>query len=253
MSDVQPAGWYADPTGRHEWRYWQPGWSELAADGKDEVKDPLRPRWRRYLAYLLIGQLVLVPIIGFVFIKEGEKLDARVGVVQAGHQDPPVASIVYAACPGERITHIALSRSGGKGQLNTVIWSATGKATVDQPIEFGKTPEGMTTKVKLSQPVGTHETLDLLVSTDQITDPNTLEFSMDEVPSDNGAVSYHGSYDSDDAFRTAAFDTTRCGAEPGGGNRSKLIKVLIGEVLLALVGVALVTLPIYRGPESPYA
>ena len=251
MSVVQPAGWYADPTGRHEWRYWQPGWGDLAADGKTEVKDPLRPRWRRYLAFVLIAQLALVPVIGFVFIQESDKLDSRVGVVQQGEQDPPVASIVYADCPGERITHIALSRAGGKGVLNTVIWSAAGDAPAEQPIEFGKTPDGMTEKVKLAEPVAVNEELVLLVSTNQLKDPNTLKFAMGDVPT-GGALSYHGSYPDDDSFRTAAFDTTPCGAESS-GNRSLLIKVMIGELLLALVGVGLVTVPHYRGPVSPYA
>jgi hypothetical protein len=251
VSVVQQAGWYADPTGRHEWRYWQPGWGDLAADGTTEVTDPLRARWRRYLAFALIAQLVLVPVLGFYYIQQGDKLDARVGVVQQGEQDPPDVSIVYAACPGERITHIALSRAGGKGVLNTVIWSATGDAAADQPIEFGKTPDGMTEKVELAEPVAVHEKLVLLVSTNQLKDPNSLEFTMDDVPT-SGAVSYHGTYSDDDAFRTAALDTTPCGAESS-GNRRLLVKVMIGEVLLALVGVGLVTLPRYRGPESPYA
>ncbi len=251
VSIVQPAGWYADPTRRHEWRYWQPGWSELAADGTEEVEDPLRPRWRRYLAFVLIAQLVLVPVFGFMFIQQGEKLDSRVGVVQEAGQDPPVVSVVYAPCPGERITHIALSRAGGKGVLNTVIWSAVGEAPADQPIEFGKTPDGMTEKVALASPVGPHEKLVLLVATNQLKDPNTMEVEMDKVPT-RGALSYHGTYADDDAFTAAALDATPCGAESS-GSRSLLIKVLIGEVLLALVGVGLVTVPHYRGPASPYA
>src|SRR4051812_44560255 len=47
VSVVRTPGWYDDPTGRHEWRYWMPGWSDLAADGAVEVPDPLRPTWRR--------------------------------------------------------------------------------------------------------------------------------------------------------------------------------------------------------------
>ena len=74
---------------------------------------------------------------------------------------------------------------------------------------------------------------------------------MDQVPT-SGALSYHGTYADDDAFTAAALDATPCGAESS-GSRSLLIKVLIGEVLLALVGVGLVTVPHYRGPASPYA
>lgn len=248
---VQAAGWYADPTGRHEWRYWRPGWSDLSADGTEEVTDPLRPRWRRYVGLALLAQLVFVPVIGFVLVDRSDKLDSRVGVVQAADQVPPEASIVYAPCPGERIQHIALSESTGKGSLSEVIWSATGDASADQQITFGQTPAGMQTKQRLVHPVGARQSLVLLVSTNQLTSPAVLNFNMADVPS-SGALSYRGTYLNSDAFRTAAFDSTACGAEHD-STRALLTKVVVAEVVLAVVGVALLMLPRYPGPASRYA
>ncbi len=36
-----PDGWYADPTGRHEERYWAGEWSEHVSDGGVPATDPL--------------------------------------------------------------------------------------------------------------------------------------------------------------------------------------------------------------------
>ncbi len=251
MSVVQAAGWYPDPTGRHEWRYWRPGWGDLAADGSTEVGDPLRPHWRRYVGLALLAQLVILPVIGFVLVDRSDKLDARVGVVQAADQDPPEPSIVYAPCPGERIQHIALSASTGKGTLTEVIWSASGDAPADQPITFGQTPTGMDTKQRLVHPVGPRQSLVLLVSTNQLRSPAVLNFNMADVPT-TGALSYHGTYTDSAEFRAAALDTTGCGAERD-PTRSLLTKLVVVQVALGVVGVMLLMLPRYPGPSSRYA
>jgi len=40
-----PAGWYADPSGRHELRYWSGAiWTEHVADASHQSVDPLAPR-----------------------------------------------------------------------------------------------------------------------------------------------------------------------------------------------------------------
>src|SRR5438046_10572997 len=40
----QPAAWYADPSGRHEQRYWSgSGWTEHVADRGQQSVDPLAP------------------------------------------------------------------------------------------------------------------------------------------------------------------------------------------------------------------
>lgn len=250
MSVVEAAGWYPDPTGRHEWRYWRPGWTDLAADGTVEFDDPLRPRWRRLLGIVLIAQLVVVPVLGSILVEKGNKLESRVGVVKQATQDPPVASIVYAPCPGERIRRIALSTPTG-GTLGEVLWSVSGDAPADRPIVIGDTPVGMQTKKQLRHPVGQHEKLVLLVSTNQLTNPAVLDFSMDDVPT-SGALSYHGVYADDEEFRTAALVGTRCGAE-GDSSRGILTKILVGQVVLALVGAALLLLPRHPGPASRYS
>lgn len=251
---VRVAGWYEDPTGRHEWRYWQPGWGDLAADGTAEVHDPLRPRWRRYVGLALVGQLVLVPILGFVLVKDGDKQDARVGVEQAADQSSSGAtapSIVVAACPGERLRHIALSVSTGKGTIDELLWSATGDAAADHPVTLGQTPPGMQTKHRLQHPVGDHQKdLVLSVSTNQVAHPATLTFSMDDVPT-SGTLSYHGMYGDEQAFRTAALGATPCGSSPS-STRHRLVAVLLVEVGLALVGLALLLLPYYAGPPAAY-
>ena len=39
-----PSGWYADPAGRHEQRYWHEGhWTEQVADGGRRSSDPATP------------------------------------------------------------------------------------------------------------------------------------------------------------------------------------------------------------------
>ena len=250
VSVVQAAGWYADPTGRHEWRYWRPGWGDLAADGSAEVDDPLRPRWRRYLGIALVVQLVMVPVLGFVLIRESNELKARAGLVQAVNQATPVLSVVYAPCPGERIRHIVVS-TPSKGSIGEVLWSAEGDAAADTPIVVGQTPAGMTVKQRLKHPLGPHQSLVIVVSTNQLKHPAKLDFSMDDVPT-AGALSYNGTYNDDRSFRTAALDATRCGAESD-NNRGLLAKILVGEVVLALIGGALLVFPRYRGPSSKYA
>jgi len=251
VSVVQQPAWYDDPTGRHEWRYWMPGWSDLAADGTVEVNDPLRPRWRRYLGYVLLGQLLLVPILGFLVVESGEDPEARAGVVLADSGKPPIADIVFAACPGERVRHIALTASAGKGAATEdVIWSASGDAAADQPITIGEAPAGMTTKQRLKKPLSMHQKLTLAVATNQIEHPAKLLFTMDNLPT-SGAFTYNGSFDDEQAFRTAAFDNTPCGSSSG-GPRKTLIRVLVAEGVLALIGVALLTLPYYAGPPPVY-
>ena len=42
--DTVPSGWYADPAGRHERRYWHEGrWTEQVADGGRRSSDPATP------------------------------------------------------------------------------------------------------------------------------------------------------------------------------------------------------------------
>jgi hypothetical protein len=42
--DSVPSGWYADPAGRHERRYWHEGrWTEHVANGGRRSSDPATP------------------------------------------------------------------------------------------------------------------------------------------------------------------------------------------------------------------
>lgn len=223
----------------------------MAADGSHEVDDPLRPRWRRTLGILLIAQLLLVPVLGFVLVRQEEKLDSRVGVVRAGNANAPEAMLVYAPCPGERIRHIVLSEKGAKGTLNTVLWSAVGDAPADQPIRFGADVPRMTTRQRLAKPVGPKDNLILLVATNQVTNPQQLSFSLADVPA-TGVLTFGGTVRDQDAFRTAALDNTRCGAQDD-DQRGLLTTALFVELALAVVGVGLLTLPRYPAPRSRYA
>lgn len=45
MSDVAPAGWYAGPAGKHQYRYWNgSGWTDHVSDDGAQSIDPLTPK-----------------------------------------------------------------------------------------------------------------------------------------------------------------------------------------------------------------
>jgi hypothetical protein len=162
-----------------------------------------------------------------------------------------VANIVLAACPGERVRHIAVTKGANRSTtVPEVVWSADGDAAADQPITIGQAPAGMKTKQRMDTPPKADEALTLVVTTNQIAHPAKLNFSMDKLPT-SGAFTYNGAFDNAQSFRAAALDNTPCGSTSGGMRRT-LIRVLLAEGVLALLGVALLTLPYYAGPPPAY-
>lgn len=237
-------GWYPDPTGRHEFRYWRPGWSNKAADGPDEVEDPLRPRWRKVAGICLLVQLALMPFVGSLLLSKDQTPDSRVGV-ETGVDE--TAQIVYAGCSGERIRHIVLSRQGSKGSLSQILWSVVGDTSSSEPIEVGRDVSGMTTNKQLARPIGPTEDLTLIVATNQLPRPAPLRFNMADVPS-TGALSYHDAYSDADTLQAGTHADSPCGLENSTTERNLAI-VLVAEVLLAFIGLALLVLPRYAAPK----
>ncbi len=246
---MQAAGWYPDPTGRHEFRYWRPGWGDLAGDGPAEVKDPLRPRWQKVVGVVLVAQVMLVPVIGLLFILHGDKPQPRAGVTLTDATSA-APEIVYAACAGERIEHVAVSRAATSGSSQALLWSALGDTSAAQPITIGDAPPGMTVGQELARPISPQADLVLVVATNRMPDPAELRFTMRDLAVGK-VLSFKGTYDAS-TFPAAARSVTPCGEEKD-KLETVLAKVLVGEGLLAVAGLLLLNLPHYRGPSSPYA
>ena len=198
---------------------------------------------------VLIGQLVLVPVIGLLFILHGDKPQPRAGVTLTAAQ-PAAPEVVYAPCSGERIQRVAVSRAATKDAPQVLLWSALGDASAAQPITIGVAPPGMTVRQALARPISPHADLVLVVATTRMPDPAQLRFNMRDLEAGR-VLSFKGTYDAS-AFPAAAMSVTPCGEEKD-KLESVLAKVLIGEGLLAVAGLLLLNLPHYRGPSSPYA
>ncbi len=197
----------------------------------------------------MIAQLVLMPVIGFVFILHGDKPQPRAGVTLTSTQ-PAAPAIVYAPCPGERIRRVVVSRAATQDTPQTVLWSAKGEAAGSAPLIIGTTPPGMTVTQQLARPISPAADLILVVATTRIPDPAQLRVSMRDLAAGK-VLSFDATYDVA-AFPAAAMETTPCGAEKD-KLEALLAKVLVAEALLSVVGIAVLNLPHYRGPSSPYA
>jgi hypothetical protein len=129
-------GWYPDPTRRHEYRWWSTGWTNHVGDGGRANLDPVRRARRRIVGLVLLGQLALLPFVGFLLIGGDSYPVSRVGMTsQRGEMQ-----IVFAVCPGERLHRIELVRlAPDRDAAGTLLWAVAGDAAVPRHSRLAQT------------------------------------------------------------------------------------------------------------------
>jgi hypothetical protein len=237
-------GWYADPRGRHQYRWWSGGWSGLVADGPVVGHDPLRPRWRTWLGTALAAQLLLAPLVAYLFIGGTPYPVSRVGVTAQSDG----LRVLNVPCPGERLLDIALRRVSPGGEDSTLLWSAAGDAPLPELVDVGGIVPGLTTQRPLTTVIRPADQLSLRVVT---SDTGRLGFPLDftvrDVP-ETGVFSFDGTFDNVNAYRAHVLADTPCG-DPSGKNAdgSMLGKVIVGQLIASAAGFA-IAVPVRRYP-----
>jgi hypothetical protein len=239
-------GWFADPTGRHLYRWWEPrGWTGHVWDGERLGRDMVIAPWRRIAIVVLACLAALAVGVGALMAMGDVAFSGRSGLVR--HDE--ALTIVSAVCPGERLLSLRLTEVDPTTGSSTVIWRITGDAPLPSELLAGHAPTGMTADSDYRVPAATANLL-LDIETSKLDFGNEVRATQADLI-DGNVVGTDGRFADRDTFSRSVMDELPCD-DPYGDHRQRR---LVGGALLAaltavaLVGACLVTKRRYPGPD----
>jgi hypothetical protein len=154
---IQDPGWYVDPGGRHQFRYWDgAGWTDQVADGGAMTVEPLvgygptpsvapgpaappAKKRRGLLVGLAIAAVVLiVAVVAVVLVLSGGDGSGSF----SGELENEGDTFAHAVSPGED-TVVLIEVTSDDGEFDPIIGVSTDQATLDQYADFFESDEAL--------------------------------------------------------------------------------------------------------------